>query len=66
MGVGLDLCAGDPKRLQDIADGFQLAGTMYAGPAHDAFETAWDAVLDTNLKAGFLLSKAVAPEMIRR
>jgi NADP-dependent 3-hydroxy acid dehydrogenase YdfG len=42
------------------------AGTMYAGPTHEASETAWDAVLDTNLKAVFLLSKAVAPGMISR
>ena len=38
----------------------------YFGPIQDASEENWDAVLDTNLKAVFLLSKAVAPGMIQR
>ena len=42
------------------------AGLGYFGPAHEASEEAWDSLLDTNLKAVFLLSKAVAPGMIRR
>jgi len=42
------------------------AGFGYFGPFQDASEENWDAVLDTNLKAVFLLSKAVAPGMIRR
>ena len=42
------------------------AGLGYFGPAHEASEKTWDSLLDTNLKAVFLLSKAVAPEMIRR
>jgi 3-oxoacyl-[acyl-carrier protein] reductase len=42
------------------------AGVGYFGPAQEASETHWDAVLDTNLKAVFLLSKAVAPGMIAR
>ena len=33
-------------------------------PSQEASEANWDAVLDTNLKAVFLLSKAVAPGMI--
>ncbi|MGC2422268.1 MAG: SDR family NAD(P)-dependent oxidoreductase [Candidatus Acidiferrales bacterium] len=41
------------------------AGVGWFGPAHEASETTWDTVLDTNLKAVFLLSKAVAPGMIR-
>jgi len=40
------------------------AGIGYFGPAHEASEENWDSVLDTNLKAVFLLSKAVAPGMI--
>jgi len=35
-------------------------------PIHDFSETDWDIILDTNLKAVFLLTKAVAPSMIRR
>ena len=42
------------------------AGIGYFGPFHEAAEADWDAVLDTNLKAVFLLSKAVAPGMIQR
>jgi NADP-dependent 3-hydroxy acid dehydrogenase YdfG len=42
------------------------AGIGYFGPFQEASESDWDAVLDTNLKAVFLLSKAVAPGMIER
>jgi 3-oxoacyl-[acyl-carrier protein] reductase len=42
------------------------AGIGYFGPTHEASESDWDTVLDTNLKAVFLLSKAVAPAMIRK
>jgi 3-oxoacyl-[acyl-carrier protein] reductase len=40
------------------------AGIGYFGPTHEASEHNWDSVLDTNLKSVFLMSKAVAPEMI--
>jgi 3-oxoacyl-[acyl-carrier protein] reductase len=42
------------------------AGIGYFGPTHEATEAHWDTVLDTNLKAVFLASKAVAPGMIQR
>jgi 3-oxoacyl-[acyl-carrier protein] reductase len=42
------------------------AGIGRFGPIQEASETIWDSVLDTNLKAVFLLSKAVAPGMISR
>jgi 3-oxoacyl-[acyl-carrier protein] reductase len=42
------------------------AGVGYFGPTHEAAESNWDAVLDTNLKSVFLLSKAVAAGMIER
>jgi NAD(P)-dependent dehydrogenase (short-subunit alcohol dehydrogenase family) len=42
------------------------AGIGYFGPTHEADEKDWDAVLDTNLKSVFLVSKAVAPGMIKR
>jgi 3-oxoacyl-[acyl-carrier protein] reductase len=42
------------------------AGIGYFAPVQQAEEANWDAVLDTNLKAVFLLSKAVAPGMIER
>jgi 3-oxoacyl-[acyl-carrier protein] reductase len=42
------------------------AGIGYFAPVQDMTEAHWDAVLDTNLKAAFLLSRLVAPGMIRR
>jgi len=42
------------------------AGIGVFGPIQDASEANWDAVLDTNLKSVFLLSRAVAPGMISR
>jgi 3-oxoacyl-[acyl-carrier protein] reductase len=42
------------------------AGIGYFAPVQDTTEAHWDAVLDTNLKAAFLLSRLVAPGMIRR
>jgi 3-oxoacyl-[acyl-carrier protein] reductase len=41
------------------------AGTGVFGPGHEASEQDWDTVLDTNLKAVFLICKAVAPGMIQ-
>ena len=41
------------------------AGVGVFGPFHERSESDWDAVLDTNLKAVFLASRAVAPRMIR-
>lgn len=42
------------------------AGIGVFGPIQDATEANWDAVLDTNLKSAFLLSRSVAPGMIAR
>ena len=42
------------------------AGIGLFGPVHDKTEADWDRVLDTNLKSVFLVSRAVAPSMIRR
>jgi NAD(P)-dependent dehydrogenase (short-subunit alcohol dehydrogenase family) len=42
------------------------AGIGYFAPTHEAPERSWDAVLDTNLKSVFLVSKAVAPGMIQK
>jgi 3-oxoacyl-[acyl-carrier protein] reductase len=42
------------------------AGIGYFAAVQEAAEANWDAVLDTNLKAVFLLSRIVAPGMIRR
>jgi len=42
------------------------AGIGLFGPAHEKTEADWDRVLDTNLKSVFLVSREVAPSMIRR
>ena len=42
------------------------AGMGLFGPAHEKSESDWDRVLSTNLKSVFLVSRAVAPSMIRR
>jgi 3-oxoacyl-[acyl-carrier protein] reductase len=42
------------------------AGIGLFGPAHERTEAEWDRVLDTNLKAVFLVSREVAPSMVRR
>ncbi len=42
------------------------AGVGTFSPIQDASESDWDTMLDTNLKAVFLLTKAVAHSMIRR
>ncbi|HUL15802.1 MAG TPA: SDR family NAD(P)-dependent oxidoreductase [Terriglobales bacterium] len=41
------------------------AGIGLFGPAHEKNEEEWDRVLATNLKSVFLVSRAVAPSMIR-
>jgi 3-oxoacyl-[acyl-carrier protein] reductase len=42
------------------------AGIGFFAPVHEAPEEKWDAVVDTNLKSVFLVSKAVAPGMIHQ
>jgi 3-oxoacyl-[acyl-carrier protein] reductase len=42
------------------------AGVGIFGPFHERSDSEWDAVLNTNLKAVFLTSQAVAPRMIRQ
>jgi 3-oxoacyl-[acyl-carrier protein] reductase len=42
------------------------AGIGYFAPVQDTTEANWDLVLDTNLKAVFLLTRLVAPGMVLR
>ena len=42
------------------------AGLGIFGAFHERSEAEWDTVLNTNLKSVFLVSREVAPEMIRR
>ena len=41
------------------------AGLGVFGPAHEKSDDDWDRVLNTNLKSVFLVSRAVAPSMMR-
>jgi 3-oxoacyl-[acyl-carrier protein] reductase len=61
-----DLVAGAESTLGPITILVNNAGVGLFGPAHEKTEADWDRVLDTNLKSVFLLSRAVAPSMIRR
>jgi 3-oxoacyl-[acyl-carrier protein] reductase len=71
----------DVRRGDDVARLVERTRAAFAGidivvnnagisPAHvepqEIAEAEWDDILDTNLKGAFLLSKAVAPEMIAR
>ncbi len=42
------------------------AGIGLFGPTHEQSEEDWDHLMNTNLKSVFLVSKAVAPQMIAR
>jgi 3-oxoacyl-[acyl-carrier protein] reductase len=53
-------------RLGPITILVNNAGIGLFGPAHEKTEADWDRVLDSNLKSVFLVSRAVAPSMIRR
>ncbi len=54
------------QSLGDIAILVNNAGVGVFGPAHELSEEDWDRVMDTNLKGVFLMTRAVAPQMIRR
>jgi NAD(P)-dependent dehydrogenase (short-subunit alcohol dehydrogenase family) len=59
--------AGDVERgLGPIDILVNNAGVNLRGPAAELSEEDWDAVVDTNLKAPFLLSRAVGPRMCAR
>jgi 3-oxoacyl-[acyl-carrier protein] reductase len=75
FSAGVDVTHGDQilafvqnteKALGPVDILVNNAGIGYFGPTHEATEANWDSVLDTNLKAVFLASKAVAPGMIQR
>lgn len=54
------------KELGPITILVNNAGIGGFGPVHEKSEEEWDRVLNTNLKGVFLVSRAVAPSMIRR
>jgi 3-oxoacyl-[acyl-carrier protein] reductase len=65
--------AADVEKLVEQASGklgaigivVNNAGIGIFGPFHERSESEWDAVVGTNLKAAFLVSRAVTPGMIR-
>jgi 3-oxoacyl-[acyl-carrier protein] reductase len=61
-----DLVATTESTLGPITILVNNAGIGLFGPVHEKTEADWDRVLDTNLKSVFLVSRAVAPSMIRR
>jgi 3-oxoacyl-[acyl-carrier protein] reductase len=61
-----ELVAAAETALGPISILVNNAGVGLFGPAHEKTEADWDHVLDTNLKSVFLVTRAVAPSMIRR
>ncbi len=61
-----DMIAQTEAALGPITILVNNAGIGLFGPVHEKTEADWDRVLDTNLKSVFLVSRAVAPSMIRR
>jgi 3-oxoacyl-[acyl-carrier protein] reductase len=61
-----DLVAKTEAALGPISILVNNAGMGVFGPAHEKSEADWDRVLGTNLKSVFLVSRAVAPGMIRQ
>jgi NAD(P)-dependent dehydrogenase (short-subunit alcohol dehydrogenase family) len=61
-----DLVAKTEAALGPITILVNNAGIGLFGPAHEKTEADWDRVVDINLKSVFLVSRAVAPSMIRR
>jgi 3-oxoacyl-[acyl-carrier protein] reductase len=62
----VDLVGKTEAKLGPVTILVNNAGIGLFGPAHEKTEADWDRVLDTNLKSVFLVSRAVAPSMIRR
>ena len=60
------LCKRPNNRSAPSKSSSTTPGSDVFGPIQEASEANWDAVLDTNLKSVFLLSRAVAPGMIAR
>jgi 3-oxoacyl-[acyl-carrier protein] reductase len=60
-----DLVVKTEAKLGPIAILVNNAGIGLFGPAHEKSEADWERVLNTNLKSVFLVSRAVAPSMIR-
>lgn len=74
-GFPMDVCSRDAvqQAVAKILDHFgrvdilvNNAGVSYRAPVVDYPDEQWDRVIDTNLKGYFLVTQAVAPQMIER
>jgi len=74
MGAAADVSAATPvrgfvarvhKEMGDVSILVNNAGIGVFGALQDIEEADWDRVLDTNLKGAYLMSREVAPQMIR-
>jgi len=75
LGVAADVSAAGPVRqfvarvqetFGDVSILVNNAGVGVFRPAQELEEAEWDRVLDTNLKGAYLVSREVAPQMIRQ
>lgn len=78
LGADIVIYAGDVRKEADVKEAvergidrfgridilFSNAGIAAYGNSHELSEDEWDAVLDINLKGGWLVSKHVIPYMI--
>src|SRR3954464_5768813 len=75
--IALDLDLSDPDAAQAVAaatrDAFGGADVLVnnaaiypIGPWHEATAEEWDAVFATNVRASFLLARALRPQMVER
>lgn len=78
LGANIVTCGGDVRKADDVRKAvdcgirefgridilFSNAGIAAYGYAHELEEAHWDAVLDINLKGGWLVSKYIIPHMI--
>ncbi|EUJ40662.1 SDR family oxidoreductase [Brochothrix campestris] len=78
LGARIAIFAGDVRQVDDVnyavAKGietfgkidvlFSNAGICAYGLSYELTESEWDAMIDINLKGGWLVSKAIIPQMI--
>jgi NAD(P)-dependent dehydrogenase (short-subunit alcohol dehydrogenase family) len=78
FGGRIVICAGDVRKKDDVREAvergvqafggvdilFSNAGIAAYGKSHELEEEQWDAMIDINLKGGWLVSKYVIPHMI--
>ena len=80
LGANIVIYAGDVRKASDVKEAvergikefgkidilFSNAGIAAYGTSHELEEDQWDAVIDINLKGGWLVSKYVIPHMIEQ